>query len=246
MRRQSRLFALAEHLRGRRTGTTAEALAERFGVSIRTIHRDLDALREASLPLHAERGRGGGFALDRAYTLPPINLSPREAAVLVVLGAYAKRLRLLPFEETLERAIDKVRGALSASAQRELLEHLKNLEFTGVPAPPVDPAVRRAVEQAWFEQAALGITYVGGDSIERKRTIRIQRVLLERNETLLYGQDPETGETRPYRLDRITRAHVIPPASLTNPAATDAGASTGARAARKVEARKPDDKHNTP
>ncbi|HEX4339916.1 MAG TPA: HTH domain-containing protein [Polyangiaceae bacterium] len=214
MRRQSRLFALAEHLRGRRTGTTAEQLAERFGVSVRTIHRDLDALREASLPLQAERGRGGGFALDRAYTLPPINLSPREAAVLVVLGAYAKRLRLLPFEETLERGIDKVRGALSASAQRELLEHLKRLEFTGVPAPPVEPAVRRAVEQAWFEQTPLQITYVGGDSIESKRVVRIDRVLLERSQTLLYASDQETGETRPFRLDRITRAHVVRPAAL--------------------------------
>ena len=208
MRRQSRLFALAEHLRGRRTGTTAEALAERFGVSVRTIHRDLDALREASLPLQAERGRGGGFALDRAYTLPPINLSPREAAVLVVLGAYAKRLRLLPFEETLECAVDKVRGALTASAQRELLEHLKRLEFTGVPAPPVDAAVRRAVEQAWFEQAELHITYVS-NSIEDKRTIRIERVLLERNATLVYGNDQATGEVRPFRLDRITRAQVV-------------------------------------
>jgi predicted DNA-binding transcriptional regulator YafY len=209
MRRQSRLFALAEHLRGRRTGTTAEALAERFGVSVRTIHRDLDALREASLPLQAERGRGGGFALDRAYTLPPINLSPREAAVLVVLGAYAKRLRLLPFEETLECAVDKVRGALTASAQRELLEHLKRLEFTGVPAAPVEPSVRRALEQAWFEQALLAIVYVGGDSVETKRTIRIERVLLERNATMVYGVDPETGEARPFRLDRITRAEVV-------------------------------------
>jgi predicted DNA-binding transcriptional regulator YafY len=188
---------------------TAEALAERFGVSVRTIHRDLDALRDAALPLQAERGRGGGFALDRAYTLPPINLSPREAAVIVVLGAYAKRLRLLPFEETLDRAVDKVRGALSTSAQRELLEHLKRLEFTGVPAAPVDAAVRRALEQAWFEQAALAIVYVGGNSVEQKRTIRIERVLLERNATMVFGVDVDTGEARPFRLDRITKAEVV-------------------------------------
>lgn len=214
MRRQSRLFALAEHLRARRTGVTAEALAERFGVSVRTIHRDLDALRDAALPLQAERGRGGGFALDRAYTLPPINLSPREAAVLVVLGSYAKRLRLLPFEETLERAIDKVRGALSTSAQRELLDHLKRLEFTGVPAAPVDPGVRRALEQAWFEQALITITYVGGDSVETKRTIRIERVLLERNATMVFGVDQETGDARPFRLDRITKAEVVRAAAM--------------------------------
>jgi predicted DNA-binding transcriptional regulator YafY len=209
MRKKSRLFALADHLRARKTGVTAEALAERFGVSVRTIHRDLDALREASLPLQAERGRGGGFALDRAYTLPPVNLSPREAAVLVVLGSYAKRLRLLPFEETLECAIDKVRGALSSSAQRELLEHVKRLEFTGVPARPVLKAVRQAVEQAWFEQSSLEITYVSSDFVEKIVTIRIERVLLERSATMIYGANTVTGEVRPFHLDKITRA-VVP------------------------------------
>lgn len=66
MKRTERLFALTEHLRARRTGVTAEALAERFGVTVRTIYRDLDTLRAASLPLAAERGRGGGYALDKS------------------------------------------------------------------------------------------------------------------------------------------------------------------------------------
>jgi predicted DNA-binding transcriptional regulator YafY len=199
---------LAEHLRGRKTGVTAEALADRFGVSIRTIHRDLDTLREASLPVFAERGRGGGIALDRAYTLPPVNLSAREAAVLVVLGAYAKRLRLLPFEETLEGAIDKVRGALSGSAQRELLDHVSRLEFTGVPAPPVTVEVRRAVEQAWFEQCPLDVTYVSSSFVESTTTVIVDRVLLERNATMIYGKCTTTADVRPYRLDKITRAVV--------------------------------------
>jgi predicted DNA-binding transcriptional regulator YafY len=127
MRRQARLFAIAEYLRGRRTGVTAEQLAERFGVTIRTIYRDLDTLRDANLPLQAERGRGGGYALDRAYTLPPVNFTPREAALLVTLGRWAKEMRLLPFADTLEVALDKVRGALGTSAQRELLDLVKGL-----------------------------------------------------------------------------------------------------------------------
>ncbi len=78
MRRQSRLFALAEHLRARRTGVNASELAERFGVAVRTIYRDLDALREAELPVSAEHGRGGGYTLDRTYSLPPVNFTARE------------------------------------------------------------------------------------------------------------------------------------------------------------------------
>ena len=121
MQRTERLFALAEYLRGRRTGVTAEQLAERFNVTVRTMYRDLDALRAAALPLGAERGRGGGYALDRSYSLPPVNFTAREAALIVALGRFAIDMRLLPFADTLERGLDKVRAALSTSAQREML-----------------------------------------------------------------------------------------------------------------------------
>src|SRR5919108_3271198 len=99
MRRTERLFALAEYLRSRRTGVTAEVLAERFGVTKRTIYRVLDALRAASLPVGAERGRGGGYALDRSYTLPPVNFTAREAALLIRAGTWLAEMRVLPFTE---------------------------------------------------------------------------------------------------------------------------------------------------
>src|SRR3954468_24828109 len=162
MQRTERLFALTEYLRGRRTGVTAEILAERFEVTVRTIYRDLDTLRAAALPLSAERGRGGGYALDRSYSLPPVNFTAREAALLVALGRSAIDMRLIPFTETLEAELDKVRAALSASAQRELLARLEELTFLGVPALPSKKAVRAAVERAWFEQQPLRITYVDG------------------------------------------------------------------------------------
>src|SRR5262249_11854345 len=136
MRRQARLFAIADLLRARRSGITADELADRFSVAVRTIYRDLETLRDAALPLNAERG-GGGYSLGRAYTLPPLNFTPREAALLVTLGRWATELRLLPFADTLQRALDKVRGALSASAQRELLDLVESLKFIGVPSLPV-------------------------------------------------------------------------------------------------------------
>ncbi len=209
MQRTQRLFALAEHLRGRRTGTTAEALAERFGVTVRTIYRDLDALRDASMPLVAERGRGGGYALDRSYSLPPVNFTAREAALLVALGTHAIDMRLLPFAETLQQALDKVRAALSTSAQRELLDRLKELSFHGVPAMPIKTEVRAAVERAWFERQALRIVYVDGNHIESTRTVRIEGVAMDRHETRLEALDLDTGEQRGFRLDRIARAEVL-------------------------------------
>lgn len=209
MRRRERLFAITEYLRGRRSGVTAEALAERFGVTLRTIYRDLDSLRDAELPVRADRGRGGGFALDRAYTLPPVNFTPREAALLVRLGQYATDMRLLPFADTLAAALDKVRGALTASAQRELIELMDAIQFVGIPAHGAPPAVRRAVEQAWFERQPLRIRYQGADYGVSNRVVRIVSVILERGVTLLNCDDLDKGEPRQFRLDRIIEATVV-------------------------------------
>ena len=213
MNRRARLFALVEHMRGRRTGVTAEAMAERFGVTVRTIYRDLDALREGALPLKADRGRGGGYALDRHYTLPPVNFTAREAAVLITVAQWALDLRLVPFHETCVGALDKVRGALSASAQWELADLMKGLTFTGVPAIAVPRAVRDALEQAWFERRPLRMRYVGANGAASIRTIRVERVVLERSLTLLNGMDLEKGERRQFRLDRVEWAEVGAPAA---------------------------------
>jgi predicted DNA-binding transcriptional regulator YafY len=184
-------------------------LAERFSVTVRTIYRDLDALRAASLPLAAERGPGGGYALDRSYSLPPVNFTAREAALLVALGQFASDMRLLPFTDTLQSALDKVRAALSTSAQRELLTRLRELTFVGVPALPIKKAVREAIERAWFEQQPLRISYVDGNFVEMTREVRIESVLMDRHETRIDAVDLATAERRPFRLDRITRASVL-------------------------------------
>ncbi len=209
MRRRERLFAIAEYLRGRRLGVTADAMAERFQVTVRTIYRDLDSLRDAELPVRADRGRGGGYALDRAYTLPPVNFTPREAALLVTLGNWAAEMRLLPFAGTLEGALDKVRGALSASAQRELLELMAGIHFVGVPAHAVAPEVRRAVEQGWFERQPIRIRYRGADGTITSRAVRIESAVMERSVTLLNCDDLDKGERRQFRLDRIVEAKLV-------------------------------------
>jgi predicted DNA-binding transcriptional regulator YafY len=209
MRRTERLFAIAEYLRGRRTGVTAGELAERFDVTIRTMYRDLDSLRAGSLPLNSERGRGGGYALDRAYSLPPVNFTAREAALLITAGKWLTQMRFMPFVDTLQSALEKVQGALSASSQRQLLDHMKTLEFIGVPARPVDAKVRRAIERAWFESLPLRIEYLATSFALSTRRIRVLGVIMERSETLLSCQDLDKNEERQFKLDRIQRAEVL-------------------------------------
>jgi predicted DNA-binding transcriptional regulator YafY len=208
VRRTQRLFAITEYLRGRRTGVTAAELAERFDVTVRTMFRDLEALRDASLPINSERGRGGGFALDRAYSLPPVNFSAREAALLIAAGRWLAEMRVLPFTETLGTALDKVRAALTASSQRQLIEHLATLKFIGVPARTASPAVRRAIERAWFENAPLTIRYAGYEATTTRR-VQIRSVVMERSETLLNCFDLDKQAERQFKLDKIEHAEVI-------------------------------------
>ena len=211
MRKKSRLFALAEALRARRTGVTAEELAERFGVTLRTIYRDLEALQDAGMPIRADRGRGGGYALDRNYQLPPVNFTAREAALLVALSRLAVEQRLIPFPNAIEKATDKVRAALTTSAQRELLTLVSELQLIGVPALPIPAAVRDAVETAWFESRALRIVYAKSAWQLSPRLVRIRNLVFDRQITLLNCVDLETGNDRQFRLDKIQQATVMDP-----------------------------------
>jgi len=211
MRKKSRMFAIAEALRARRTGVTAQQLADRFGVTLRTIYRDLDALQDAGMPIKADRGRGGGYALDKSYQLPPVNFTAREAALLVALARLATEQRLIPFPNAIERAADKVKSALSTSAQRELLGLIGELQLVGVPALPVPAPVRDAIETAWFESRPLRIVYAKSAWQLSPRMVRIRNLVFDRSITLLNGIDLETGNDRQFRLDKIQQATVMDP-----------------------------------
>ena len=203
------MFAIAEALRARRTGVTAAQLAERFGVTLRTIYRDLEALQDAGMPIKADRGRGGGYALDKNYQLPPVNFTAREAALLVALARLAIEQRLVPFPNAVERAADKVKSALSTSAQRELLTLVGELQMVGVPSLPIPASVRDAVETAWFESRALRIIYAKSQWQMSPRLVRIRNLVFDRAITLLNCVDLETGSDRQFRLDRIKQATVM-------------------------------------
>jgi predicted DNA-binding transcriptional regulator YafY len=150
-----------------------------------------------------------------------VNFSAREAALLVAIGRYVTEMRVVPFTDTLEAALDKVRSALSASAQRQLLAHVETLLFVGVPAHTAPPAVRRTLEEAWFEGVPLWIRYAGSRETTT-RLVRIDSVIMERTETLVNAFDLNKKEPRQFKLERIEDASIERPASQAPPAFTTA------------------------
>lgn len=129
MNRTDRLYALVEELRAvapRRR--SARWLAGRFDVSVRTIERDLGALQEAGVPIWAEAGRTGGYAIDASATLGPLGLSPAEAlAVMVGLGTLGRGPLRQPAGTALRKILAvmpdrEARRARSAAARVHLLE----------------------------------------------------------------------------------------------------------------------------
>jgi predicted DNA-binding transcriptional regulator YafY len=161
------------------------------------------------MPIKADRGRGGGYALDMNYQLPPVNFTAREAALLVALARMATEQRLMPFPATLERAADKVRAALTTSAQREVLHLVKELQIVGVPSLPVTNAVREALETAWFESRPLRIVYEKKAWQLSPRIVKIRNLVFDRQITLLNCVDLETNQDRQFRLDKIKQATVL-------------------------------------
>ena len=96
---------------------SARSLAERLEVSERTVHRDMEALAMAGVPVWAQTGRNGGWALTEDYRTDLTGLTEAELRSLVVAGAPGV-LNGLGLGEAFDRAITKVLATLPA-ARRE-------------------------------------------------------------------------------------------------------------------------------
>lgn len=120
MNRLDRLTALLLNLQTRRV-VRAQDLAERFGISLRTVYRDIRSLEAAGVPIGAEAGVGY-FLTD--YHLPPVMFTNAEVSALLVAAKWVEEGTDASLREPFRTAFDKIRSVLKRSEQ----DHLSDLE----------------------------------------------------------------------------------------------------------------------
>jgi predicted DNA-binding transcriptional regulator YafY len=117
--RVERLHALVEELRVRAPRRmTGDELAARLGVSVRTVERDLSELQGAGVPIVVRRGLGGGYSFDARAELPPVVLTPGEAAALVAALAIVGPRASATAQSATRKLLTALCGATNARKER--------------------------------------------------------------------------------------------------------------------------------
>jgi predicted DNA-binding transcriptional regulator YafY len=215
MNRTDRLYALVEELRAvAPRPRSARWLAERFEVSVRTVERDIGALQQAGTPIYAEPGRTGGYCLDKARTLPPVNLTPGEA---VAMALALRELRGTPFDGNAGSALRKLVAAMQAgdaSAAESLASRVHLVDRR----PRAEP-VPRLIADAVAAGRVLRILYGDREGSVTEREIEPLAYVNCLERWYLLGWCRMRDAVRAFRTDRIARvtasAETPPPRQLS-------------------------------
>ena len=217
MNRTERLYAIAEELRAAGSaGRTGSWLARRLEVSTRTIKRDIEALLQAGVPLWAQAGRGGGYVLDAAGTLPPLNVTAAEAtAIAVALAALPE----LPFAVDGRTALSKVLAAMP-EAERDRAADIAGRLWLRTPEQPPRPAVARALDEAVRSRRVLVINHEDEHGSRTERAVEPVGLAATNGHWYLMAWCRLRNAPRWFRTDRISAAHLTAEVAPERDAAT--------------------------
>ncbi|MFD4183115.1 helix-turn-helix transcriptional regulator [Rhodococcus sp. NPDC058514] len=208
--RADRLVSLVLLLRQRGRLTAAE-LADELEVSTRTVLRDIEALSAAGVPVFAERGRRGGFALLPGFRTELTGLNHDEALALLVAGS-RRGAQAFGLDSALASAMLKVVDALPESyrytaadvAERLLIDPATDLLSRRLVAEEVSGTVLAEVRRAVFAGNKLHIHYAAVDQTPKWRTVDPIGLVTVRDRGYLLAT--RSGANRTYRLSRVLAA----------------------------------------
>ncbi|MEZ4732610.1 MAG: WYL domain-containing protein [Caldilineaceae bacterium] len=186
---------------------TARALAQRLEVSERTIHRDMEALSGAGIPVYAERGTGGGWELLEEYRTDLTGLNEPEIQALFA----ARPVHLLAdlgLDQAVEAALIKLLAALPSTARRGATQAQQSIHIDvngwQQHSEPTDQLPQ--LQAALAQERKLLLTYQRSDETVVERLVDPLGLVANRNVWYLIAA--VDGEPRTYRVTRIQTATV--------------------------------------
>jgi len=187
---------------------TARGLAGRLEVSERTIHRDMEALSAAGVPVVAERGAGGGWALVEGYRTNLTGLNEAEVQALFLAGP-SRLLADLRLDKASDAAHVKLLASLPSVSRRgaEYLRQRIHVDVTGWSAAPETFPHLRTIQDAVWQERRLRFTY--GREEECVAAERLADPLgLVAKGSVWYLVAAVGGEVRSYRVSRVRSAEI--------------------------------------
>jgi predicted DNA-binding transcriptional regulator YafY len=198
----ARLLRLLSLLQARRDWT-GPALADRLGVTTRTVRNDVERLRNLGYPVHATPGAAGGYRLGAGAQLPPLLLDDEEAVAVAVGLRTAAGGTVTGIEETSVRALTKLEQVLPAR-----LRHRVNALHTATVAihgggPTVDAEVLTTLAAVCRDHERLRFDYVTHEGAGVTRTVEPHRLAHARGRWYLVAYDLDRQDWRTFRVDRL-------------------------------------------
>jgi predicted DNA-binding transcriptional regulator YafY len=237
----ARLLRLLSLLQAHREWSGAD-LAERLGVTARTVRRDVDRLRGLGYPVHAAPGTGGGYQLGAGASLPPLLLEDDEAVAVAVGLRTAAGGGIEGVGETSVRALAKLEQVLPDRLRRRVgALTAYTVPMLRTPETAVDPAVLTELAHACRDSERLRFEYRDHNGSATRRTAEPHRLVCTERRWYLVAWDVDRSDWRTFRVDRIVPKPPHGPRFVPRePPAEDLaayvsqGVSTAAYAARAV------------
>ncbi|MFV0126135.1 helix-turn-helix transcriptional regulator [Streptomyces sp. HMX112] len=178
-------------------------LADRLGVTPRTVRRDVERLRALGYPVHASQGVGGGYQLGPGKDLPPLLFDDQEAiatAVSLLAGAGGA---LAGAGDAALRALTKLDQVLPTRLRHEVRALSGSVESFDAGRTPVDPEVLMTLAKACRDEVEAGFDYPSGSEV-RQRRVEPYRLVASDRRWYLFAHDLDRDDWRSFRVDRMT------------------------------------------
>lgn len=208
MNRIDRLTAILIHLQSKRV-VKAQEMADRFGVSLRSIYRDIRALEEAGVPIGAEAGIG--YWLAEGYHLPPVMFSPEEAQALVLGAKLIEQLADDGVSDAFSSALYKIKSVLQSNEKEKLEDLGMQIRVSRRAAPgDIPPNFLAKIQQALVDRKMLAVRYFSASKQEHtERQLEPIGISYYNNSWHLIAFCHRATDYRDFRVDRIQDLHLL-------------------------------------